>query len=78
MLAGRGNKTSPMTKSLTEKYLKIREERIRNIAFDANATDGGEIKPMRTLFFNDFVRYAFAVQPPSCDGWYRERHVRPD
>ena len=35
--------------SLTESYLKIREERIRNIAFNANAKDGGEIIPMKTL-----------------------------
>ena len=28
--------------SLTERYLKIREEQIRNIAFNANSTDGGE------------------------------------
>ena len=34
--------------SLTESYLKIREEQIRNIA-NANAKDGGEIIPMKTL-----------------------------
>ena len=42
----------PKLASLTENYLNIREERIRNIAFNANATDGGEIEPMRKpLFF---------------------------
>ena len=39
----------PKLESLTEKYLKVREGRFRNIAFDANATDGGEFKPTKTL-----------------------------
>ena len=32
----------PKLASLTENYLKIREGQIRNIAFNANSTDGGE------------------------------------
>ena len=40
----------PKLESLTENYLKIRKERIRNIAFNANATSGGEVKLMKTIF----------------------------
>ena len=39
----------PKLESLTEKYLKVREGRFRNIAFDANATSGGEVVPMETV-----------------------------
>ena len=31
----------PELSSLKEAYLKIREDRLKNIAFNANATDGG-------------------------------------
>ena len=36
----------PRLKMLQETYLKNREGRLRNIAFDANATEGGENKPI--------------------------------
>ena len=69
----------PKLESLTKNYLKVREGRLRNIAFNANETSGGEVVLMKILLiFYNFVRDAFAVQPPSCAGWYRERHVRPD
>ena len=34
----------PKLLSLKDNYLKIRESRLRNIAFNANAIKGGEIK----------------------------------
>ena len=37
----------PKLLSLRDNYLKIREGSLRNIAFNANATGGGEIKIMR-------------------------------
>ena len=33
--------------SLKRDYLKIREDRLKNIAFDANATNGGMVIKMR-------------------------------
>ena len=40
----------PKLESLTENYLKIREGRLRNIAFSANVTGGDEIKQMTNRF----------------------------
>ena len=40
----------PKLESLTENYLKNRARRLRNIAFNANATHGGEVKLMKTIF----------------------------
>ena len=42
----------PLLKMLQETYLKNRERRLRNIAFDANATEGGENKPMSPLILS--------------------------
>ena len=42
----------PLLKMLQETYLKNREGRLRNIAFDANATEGGENKPMSPLILS--------------------------
>ena len=41
----------PKLLSLKDKYLKIREDegRLRNIAFNANATGGGEIKKLMKI-----------------------------
>ena len=36
----------PDLKRIQESYLKNREEKLRNIAFDGNATEGGENKPI--------------------------------
>ena len=36
----------PRLEKLQESYLKNREQGLRNIAFDANATEGGENKPI--------------------------------
>ena len=57
----------PELSSLKEDYLKIREERLKNIAFNANATYGGTIKEMRKNYHRFFLsRNYFAIQPPSC------------
>ena len=40
----------PKLLSLKDDYLKIREGSLRNIAFNANAAGGGEIKMMKTFF----------------------------
>ena len=45
----------PKLLSLKDDYLKMREGRLRNIAFNANATGGGEIKKMLKTFFSQFV-----------------------
>ena len=42
----------PKLLSLKDNYLNIRESRLRNIAFNANAAGGGEIKTMRTFPHN--------------------------
>ena len=44
----------PKLLSLTNDYLKMREGGLRNIAFDANATGGGEIKIVKTFSHNVF------------------------
>ena len=43
----------PKLLSLKDDYMKIREGSLRNIAFNANATGGGELKIMN--FFSQFV-----------------------
>ena len=39
----------PKLLSLKDDYLKIREGRLRNVAFNANATGGGEIKKLMKI-----------------------------
>ena len=39
----------PKLESLTKNYLKVREGRLRNIAFNANETSGGEVVLMKIL-----------------------------
>ena len=46
----------PKLKNLVEIYLKNKERKLRNIVFDANTTEGGEIKrsvPFKFLFFSE-------------------------
>ena len=66
----------PKLKNLVEIYLKNKERKLRNIVFDANTTEGGEIKT--NSFQNVFFRAESAVQAASCDGWHWKRNVRPD
>ena len=68
----------PKLLSLRDNYLKTRQGSLRNIAFNANATGGGEIKIMRDKILTICFRNDIAVQHSSCDGWYWERHIRPD
>ena len=46
----------PKLWSLKDDYLKIREGRLRNVAFNANATGGGEIKILKTFPHNLFQK----------------------
>ena len=48
----------PKLLSLKDKYLKIREGkgRLRNIAFNANATKGGEIKKIDENFSHNLFQ----------------------
>ena len=48
----------PKLKNLVEIYLKNKEQKLRNIVFDANTTEGGEIKQsvsFKCLFFQSGV-----------------------
>ena len=42
----------PKLSSLKDNYLKMREGSLRNIAFNANAAGGGEIKLIKTFSHN--------------------------
>ena len=46
----------PKLLSLKDDYLKMREGRLRNIAFNGNATGGGEIKKMLTTFSHKLLQ----------------------
>ena len=55
----------PELSSLKEDYLKIRENRLKNIAFNANATYGGAIKIVRKnyhSFFSPEITLPYSLQ----------------
>ena len=54
----------PKLKNLVEIYLKNKEQKLRNIVFDANTTEGGEIKrnvPFKCLFLERSLPYNLQV-----------------